>query len=200
MIDKKKLRKIVIILLSIAVIIAIILLGRRALSRYQSDAQSSADVDVAFFLVKDSTQEEELYLSDIEPGVPKTCNIEISNNNGTLRSETAIEYNLTLETTTYMPLDIDLYWVTEEDGVEIKTKCKKIEAIISPTGKEITKTIQFFKNTTSDYFELGCNEDETAKFILEASLPEELPNNMENAQFSDLIDYIKIKLDARQKI
>lgn len=203
MIDKKKLRKIVIILLSIGLIIAIILLGRKALSRYQSDANSKADVDVAFFLVKDSLQENELVLDDIEPGIEKNYNISVSNNNGTIRTETSIQYNLIVETTTNMPLEFELYKVEKIEGDEeiySEIKCEKTIDVVANADNTYLKDIIFSDTNSEVPFEFGCNENEKTDFILKIILPETLSNDMENGQFSDLIDYIKVKVDAKQKI
>ena len=51
MLDKKKLKKLLVILVLIAIIVVAIILIRNTLARYESDATSSKDVDVAFWIV-----------------------------------------------------------------------------------------------------------------------------------------------------
>ena len=51
MLDKKKLKKLLVILVLIAIIVVAIILIRNTLARYESDATSSKDVDAAFWIV-----------------------------------------------------------------------------------------------------------------------------------------------------
>ena len=67
MLDKKKLKKSILILFLIAIIIIAIIFIVRTLSRYQTVATSEKDVDVAFWMLHDDFQTANMIIKDIYP-------------------------------------------------------------------------------------------------------------------------------------
>ena len=67
MFDKKILRKIFIVIILILIIIIAIILIRNTLARYESNATSNKDVDVAFWFVDNSLKQDRLLVEDIYP-------------------------------------------------------------------------------------------------------------------------------------
>ena len=67
MIDKKKLRKSLLILLLIAIIIIAIILIRNTLARYETTATSDKDIDVAFWVIGESYNTQRMLIKNIYP-------------------------------------------------------------------------------------------------------------------------------------
>ena len=67
MLNKKRLRKFLIILLLIAIIIGAIILIRNTLARYETNATSEKDVDVAFMIVDNTFESNEILIDNIYP-------------------------------------------------------------------------------------------------------------------------------------
>ena len=107
MLDKKKLKKSMLILFLIAIIIIAIIFIRNTLSRYETVAISEKDVDVAFWMLHDDFQSASMIIQDIYPSSNSfDYSFQVSNfeadEDGTInkRAETDLEYNLTITTTT----------------------------------------------------------------------------------------------------
>ena len=190
MLDKKKLRKSLLILLLIAIIIVAIILIRKTLARYETTATSEKDVDVAFWIIDNSFKSDRLLLKDIYPSDTSfdytftVSNFEASpDGNIKKRAETDLTYELVLTTTTNLPLEYQI----ERNG----QNCIKSQEIV--TDDDGT----FYKKITLETFEMLQSEDITDTYAIKVKFPKE---NNTNAQFADLIEYIKIDLNARQTL
>lgn len=190
MLDKKKLRKSLLILLLIAIIIIAIILIRRTLARYETTATSEKDVDVAFWVLDNTFKSDRLLLKDIYPSdisfdyTFTVSNFEMSPD-GTVkkRAETDLTYELVITTTTNLPLEYQI----ERNG----QNCIKSQEIV--TDDDGT----FYKKITLETFEMLQSEDVTDTYVIKVKFPKE---NNTNAQFADLIEYIKFDLNARQTL
>lgn len=190
MLDKKKMTKSISILLILVTLIIAIILITKTLSRYETAATSDKDVDVAFWMFKDDFKTATIIIKDIYPSNNTfdysfaVSNFE-ANDQGeiTKRAETDLEYELTLTTTTNLPLEysiekngeilnVNQEIITDEDG----TYYRKI--LISPS-------------------QMKQGNDITDNYTIKVMFPKE---NDTNAQFSDLIEYIKLDINAKQII
>ena len=106
---KAKLMYIRFVLLVILAIVAISLI-RNSIAKYKSNAKSSADVDLAFYMFKEQDISQDLKLESILPREePYEYTFSVSNNDGTDRTETAIHYTIEFKTTTNLPLNFKVY-------------------------------------------------------------------------------------------
>ena len=147
MLDKKVIRKSLIIILIILLILIGITFIRRAFSRYESLGQSSGDTDMALWIVNESFVSEDMYLGEIEPASDadsqlladnpvanyetvdpkhiKQIKFSIQNynegDNGLIAS-VPLKYEIKLTATTNMPLEYRLYQYGD-DGVLKNTGC-----------------------------------------------------------------------------
>ena len=196
MFDKKRLKKFIGFILLLILIIAMILILQDIFGRYRSVGTSSTDVEIAFFAVQDTYQEGNIFLADLYP-TPKEAPFEyiftVSNFDGTNTAETAIEYSLTLEATTNLPLEFEIEKKTNNgnfrklsEGTNVNTNL-----ILDNTGENYLKKVDIL-NGEFDY-----NEQTTDTYKINVEFPLEYANNPELA---DMIDNIKISLDARQKL
>ena len=190
MLDKKKLKKSMLILFLIAIIIIEIIFIVRTLSRYQTVATSEKDVDVAFWMLHDDFQSANMIIKDIYPSNNSfDYSFSVSNfeadEDGTInkRAETDLEYALTITTTTNLPLE----YAIEKNG-EILTTQQKIT-----TDEDGT----YYREISIEPSQMIQGEDLTDNYVIKVTFPKE---NDTNAEFSDLIEYIKLDIDAKQII
>ena len=107
----KKLRrlyaKLIILILCILIIARIFVL---VLAKYESISDSYANVDIAFYLFQEDYKTMTLNLASIVPQNDEyTFEFSIGNEDGIEIAEVDLEYELTLRTTTNLPLTYELY-------------------------------------------------------------------------------------------
>lgn len=152
---------------------------------FQTVTESEANIDIAFYCIKEDFQTMTLKLENMIPRTdPYTYNFTVSNNNGTKRTETELEYDLLIRTTTNLPLDITLY-DTNTNLSEIGT-----ETVIADEDGT------FFKTITIPQREFGFLEDQTDSYRIEVVLPEIYKSHV----YQDIIELIEITVDSKQKI
>lgn len=165
----KKLRrlyaKLVILVLCFLIIARIFIL---VLSKYESISNSYADVDIAFYLLKEDFQTMTLNLASLLPqNNAYTFEFSIGNQTGENVAEVDIEYELTLRTTTNLPLTYKLYMnelytdsgakniikenvvEQDEDGTYFRTI--KTEKVILPYTKGTTNLYQLVVYFPQEY-------------------------------------------------
>lgn len=190
MLDKKKLKKSIIILFLIAIIIVAIIFIRNTLSRYETVATSEKDVDVAFWMFHDDFQSSSIIIEDIYPSNNSfDYSFSVSNfeadEDGTInkRAETDLEYNLKITTTTNLPLE----YVIEKNGEIITTEQNIV------TDEDGT----YYREIIIDPSQMTQGEDLTDNYVIKVTFPKE---NDTNAEYSDLIEYVKLDINAEQII
>ena len=126
-----------------------------------------------------------LKLEDIVPrSASYIYNFTVSNNNGSKRTETALTYDLTLRTTTNLPLDFKLFDINSSP-VQISTEV---------IGLDDDNT--YFRTITVPQREFGFVNNETDSYRIEINFPAEY--NLEHYQ--DIIELVEINVDSKQKI
>ena len=188
MINKKLRRlyaKLVILVLCFLIIARIFVL---VLSKYESISNSYANVDIAFYLLKEDFQTMTLNLASILPqNNAYTFEFSIGNQVGEDIAEVDIEYELTLRTTTNLPLTYELYmnqsytdqWATN---------------IIKENTVNLDEDGTYFRTMTTDKITLKYTEGKTNLYQLVVYFPENY--NQENYQ--DIIELIEINVNGRQ--
>ena len=93
------------LLIILAILLVLYKLIFSSYSLYESEANSSADIDVAFYLLKDDYKSKVIALDDMIPGSTQKCEFSISNyyvddEGNDVISETDMEYTLKIRTTT----------------------------------------------------------------------------------------------------
>lgn len=169
---KKKIlyTKVIILVLCFFIIIRIFNL---ALSKYESISNSTADIDVAIYLLK----EEYVYT------------FSIGNTDGDNIAEVDLIYDLSIRTTTNLPLSYELYMnqnYTDNDA----------KSIITSNTTEKDEYGTYFRNIKTESIELKYTEPITNVYQLVVSFPKEY--NSENYQ--DIIEMIEITVDGKQLI
>ena len=186
MIDKKVIKKVlIVIVLLIIIIVAIVQIGK-TLARYETTTSTERDVDVAFWVVDNSFQDDTIFLDEIYPSdTPYEYTFTVSNFDETRRVETDFEYDITITTTTNLPLEYEI----QVNGVP----CTKIEDLYADEDGTYYREIKIDTDVTP--LTLGHTADETDTFVLSVKFPK---TNYVKEDYADLIEYDKIELNASQ--
>ena len=188
MINKKLRRlyaKLVILVLCFLIIARIFVL---VLSKYESISNSYANVDIAFYLLKEDFQTMTLNLASILPqNNAYTFEFSIGNQAGEDIAEVDLEYELTLRTTTNLPLTYELYMnqsYTDQGATNI----------IKENTVNLDEDGTYFRTMTTDKITLKYTEGKTNLYQLVVYFPENY--NQENYQ--DIIELIDINVNGVQ--
>ena len=180
---RKKINNKIILIFVLLIILMLIIKG--TLARYTSSGKSEANVEVAFYLLKEEKISQTITLSEIEPNSKiHTYNFSVANNNGIKRTETALKYQITIKTTTNLPLTYELY-VDESD-----------ENLFEEYVTEKDTDGMFFKTITTGERNFGYKENESNLYTLKIVFPEEY----NWVEYQGIIDALEIKINSEQII
>ncbi len=161
------------------------------LSRYESESSSIANVDIAFYLLKEDYSQMSLNLASIIPRNNEyVYTFSIGNQDGTKTAEVDLEYDLTLRTTTNLPLTYELYMN------EIDYTSQSAVNIIQNNTITQDDDGTFFRTMTTPKQTLYYNNPLTNVYQLVVHFPAQY--NTEDYQ--DIIEALEIKVESKQLI
>ena len=183
---KRRIRNkyIMLILLLVVAFIAISLI-RGVLARYTSTGTSNANVDLAYYIFEEQSISQTLRIDSI---LPKTgtysYEFSVANNDGTKRTQTALEYTISMRTTTNLQLNYSVH--------------KKNEAteLITNTTTTADDDGTFFKHMTITGGDFGFRTNQQDTYVLEI----EFPVRFNQARYQGILEYIEITVNSHQKI
>lgn len=177
--------KLIIIVMCLAIILRIFML---ILAKYESEASTDAEIDVAFYLFKEDYQTMTLNLGSILPqNNVYVFNFNIGNVNNTDTAEIDLTYDLTIRTTTNLPLNYSLYMnqnYTSSGATSIITN--------NTTVQDDDGT--YFRLLTTNTEELQYRTPKTNSYQLVVQFPQ----NYNTESYQDIIEAIEIKVESRQ--
>lgn len=180
--DIKLYIKFVILLLCFIIVIQIFLL---TMSRYESNSNSKANVDIAFYVLNEDYQSMTLNLGKLVPsGNLYTYNFSVSNEKDGKIAEVDIEYELKIRATTNLPLDMHLYKIENGNKKEGTSSIEQDEDGMYFNILKVDKQTFYYSTPRTD------------SYTLEILFPEKY--NEETYQ--DITDLIEISVDAKQII
>lgn len=198
MINKKAFFKSLIVISLLIIIIVAFIRIRNTLARYETTATTERNVDVAFWIMDNSFQEERLLIKDIYPSTnPFEYTFTVSNFKNDKIAETDMEYEIVLTTSTNLPLSYEI----QKNGT---TYSNKQEQLYTDTDGTVYREIRFgtaenpyplIMDTISNTTRTKTKVTDT--YVIKVTFPQE---NSANLEYADLIEYIKIDLTARQVI
>lgn len=160
------------------------------LSKFESEAKSTTDIDIAFYLLKEDYQTMELSLENLYPSEkPYVYTFSISNADGEKRAEVDLTYDLVIKTTTNLPLTYELYMNELYDDENSNIALTRNEVDTDEDG-----TYFRYLETANETFEYVNIEKNVYQLVV--YFPQEY--NTENYQ--DIIESIEINIDAKQVI
>ena len=165
-------------------------------SLYESNAESSADIDIAFFLVNDSYDSQVISLEDVEPGDTtqvafSVSNFYINDDNESIVADTDMEYSVKVRTTTNLPLE---YSVTENQTA--RNADNNIALAESATDDFGT----YFNTILEDSGEFIISDDDTSSdeytntYVVDITFPEDC----NDVTYQNVIECIEISVEAEQ--
>ena len=185
-----KRKKILYAKLIILIICVIILLRFFTLiwSRYESEGTSNANVDIAFYLLKEDYQDMLLNLAKIFPqNDAYVYTFTIGNQDGEKTAEIDMTYDLSIRTTTNLPLTYELY-MNEDYNQDGATN------IIQTDELTLDENGTYFRSITTKTEELLYNEPKTNVYNLVVHFPQ----NYNTDDYQDIIEMLEITVESRQ--
>lgn len=179
-------------------------------SLYESEASSTADINVAFYTLEDEYETKVISLDEMLPGSTRTVKFSISNfyvdeNNEKVTTETDMEYELKIRTTTNLPLEYKLYKEQSLDSDEL-IDMLEVETVENANmyldeDKTIFKALvqsdpDLKAEKITDKDEFSYKTSDTKTYILEVKLPE----NCNTVDYQNIIECIEISVDSKQII
>ena len=144
---KKRIIQILILILILILLIRIISL---TISKYESSAISDSAIQVAFYVLNRDYQSMSLNLESLFPrDEPYVYYFSVSNSNGDKTCETDMEYDLTIRTTTNLPIEYELY---------------KNEQYTNDAAQSIIKSDDIVQDDDNTYFRVITTETETFSY------------------------------------
>ena len=177
--------KLVILILCIIILIRIVTL---VLSKYESQANANANVDIAFYLLKEDYKTMTLNLASLFPqNDAYVYTFSIGNQDGEKTAEVDLTYDLTLRTTTNLPLTYNLYMNQEYNQSD---------------AKSIIKTNTISQDSDGTYFRTITTETENLEYKNPKTniyqLVINFPKNYNTENYQNIIEALEITLNSRQ--
>ena len=182
---KRLYAKFVILILCLLILIRIVVL---VLSKYESIANSTANVDIAFYLLNEDYKTMTLNLASLFPQDDAyVYTFSIGNQDGEKTAEIDLVYDLTIRTTTNLPLTYELYKNqkhTDNGAVNI----------IETNTVDPDEYGTYFRNMTTQEENLYYKEPKTNIYELVIHFPE----NYNTINYQNIIEALEIQVDSHQ--
>lgn len=173
------------IILIFVLIACLILILKGTLARYSSSGQSSANVDVAFYLLKEEELSQTIKLEEMMPSDEiYTYTFSVANNDGTNRTETALKYTIAIRMTTNLPLTYELYM---NEGTE---------NLFAGYTTQQDEHGTWFKTITSNEENFGFETDQVNTYKLQIKFPKEY----NSVEYQGIIEALEIKVNSQQVV
>lgn len=170
--------KLIILILCLLITLKIFTL---VLSKYETEANAVAKIDIAFYLLKEDYQTMTMNLAKLVPqNNAYIYTFSIGNEDGEQVAETDLEYDLTIRTTTNLPLTYELY-MNDSNIIENNTI-------------EQDEQGAYFRIITTSTQRLNYKEPKTNQY----SLVIYFPINYNTTNYQDIIELLEITVESRQ--
>lgn len=185
----KKLRrlyaKLIILVLCLLIIARIFVL---VLSKYESIANSYANVEIAFYLLKEDYKTMTINLAELLPqNNAYVFDFSIGNQDGIEMAEVDLEYELSLRTTTNLPLTFELYMNENYTDAGATNIIKENNVAQDEHGT-------YFRTMTTEKNYLSYKEGVTNLYQLVVYFP----TNYNKEIYQDIIELLEINVNAQQ--
>jgi hypothetical protein len=189
--DRKKFMFIFRLIVILAVFTISVNMINLAYSRFETNALSSAEAKVAFFVVKAGRQENTITLSGLVPSdTPYVYNFQVSNYNLSGRTNVNLNYTVKFTTTTNMPLNYKV--LRNQDYSATATNI-----ITSDNLYQDANLVYYHDYLDSTVYNFGYTANQTDNYVLVVTFPSQYKNAPDDYQ--GLIDLFTITINAEQK-
>ena len=177
--------KLIILILCVLIIARLFVL---VLSKYESISNSYANVDIAFYILKEDYKTMTINLASLLPQEDEyVFEFSIGNEEDGEIAEVDLEYELTLKTTTNLPLTYKLY-MNEQYTDETATN------IIKENNVSSDEYGTYFRTMTTDKITLPYAQGKTNVYQLVINFPA----NYNEEIYQDIIELLEITVNAHQ--
>mgnify|MGYP004609592125 CR=1 FL=1 len=174
--------KLVILILCFLVFVRIVVL---VLSKYESQAKATANVDIAFYLLNEDYKSMSLNLASIFPQKNAyTYTFSVGNIKDDKTAEIDLVYDLTIRTTTNLPLTFELYKIVDTGNINA-VKTNDIE-----TDEDGT----YFRKITTEEENLYYKEPKTNLYQIVFYFPE----NYNTTNYQNIMELLEINVNSHQ--
>lgn len=155
-------------------------------SFFHSTTSSSVNQKIAKFVFNaEKTDTLQIPISSINPGDNKEYEFYVSNSKNTITSQVTIQYQMTIKTYHFVPLEIKLYKI-ENDKENLLMTCDE-----TYTRNENHELI-----CNAPLQEMSHSQDLKDSYKLKVSFPSEYNDEI----YSGLVDYIDMEIKSYQKL
>lgn len=183
MINKKRFFLVNKITLIVFFILIIILSIRFTFSSYEGNVDGKVVSDIAFYLLEAGSYSESLKMFEVEPdGNNYIFNVDVSNYKDNTRSDVDLEYELSLVTTTNLPIDYQIYLGDDTTNIISKKEVFQDEDMMY-FNRYMTSTRTFSKD-----------RDMVDKYKIVINFPKEY----NDSKYQDLLDSVEVVIESRQ--
>lgn len=190
MFDKKKFLLVAKFQILLFILVIVLFLIPTSFAKYESKASAKAVAEVAFYLVDLGLFSENILIENIEPRVePYVYNFTVANNDGENRTETNLQYELSIKTTTNLPLEFRLY-MNGEYVDENSVSAISSDEVIQDEDET------YFRNMFTDIQYFSHLYDEVNNYQLVVYFPSEY----KDYKYQDIYELIEIVVDSKQVI
>lgn len=190
-INKKKLKLVIKLLVAVLSLILLMRLISFTAAKYESFARTNADVEVAFYILNKDYKTMTLNLDSLFPrSIPYTYKFSVANTDGENNAETDLEYELSIRTTTNLPVTYELY-MNEEYTDKNATNIIKTNEVKKDSEEE---DAALFRYITTEKQTLQYTKTETNLYQLVVYFPEDY----NTGEYQDVIEAIEITINSNQ--
>ena len=187
--QEKKRFLIVVFVLFLLMILAVKLF-QLAYASYQSTARLNTNIEKALYILEEGGLEFNIDLDQIAPSPdPYIYKFSISNFNATNHSDVDIEYQLSLRTTTNLPLTYELY---RNENYDDENAVNLLEDM---SIKQDADGAWYNSYTGQEKYQFPYEEDLTDIYTLVIYFKEE---NKATIDYADSLEHIEVKIDSNQ--
>lgn len=208
---KAKKVKILICLIIILVLYRIIF---NSFSLYESEANSTADIDVAFYLLKDEYETKTIPIEDMLPGDTQYVKFTISNfyvdeeTGKEVISETDMKCDLKIRTTTNFPLQYELYIDQDLTSNNLQNKLELEERVTDNVHWDDYNTMfkhlvlanepEYIKDQgITESLDIVYGHPFSRTYMMKITFPEEYSKD---DSYQNIMECIEISIDSHQII
>lgn len=187
-VNHKKFKSIVFSSLLLILLLVSVFLIPTTFSKYVSETSSDAEVKIAFYLLKTDYRTSVILLDEIAPrNDPYTYMFTVSNYEGNNRAETNMKYDLSIRTTTNLPLEYELYLNSVYTDANAENAITNSQIIQDDDGTYFNKF-----TTDTEYFSYSYNEINTYQLVVY------FPSTYVDEMYQDIVDSIEITVNSKQ--
>lgn len=188
--DKKKFLLVSKLIFILVAIVLITNISGKTYTRYESEADISANANVAFFVVEQGLYENHIYIDGLVPSSqPKYYRFYVTNVKDEKRADVDLTYTIKFETTTNLPLQYEI--IRNQTFEEAHTNI-----ITSTTQRQDENDVYYKIYNTTGSRSFSHTQDEVDEYVMKVVFP--LSEKDKPDAYQGVIEMFSIIINASQ--